>query len=568
VSSEKEAPKDKKASYKLFEQYLRSISGSNVVVFDDGSTSTPTCTGFPSILDESTSTTADSEVKGLGQAIGKVRGRRYLRRVQMDPNAFDGDEDGLVQDGTSAERPAPRGLAKIRGLVAMRKEGVRKRAKSEQNNLDDLFDRIKTPDGGFTFSTATNSHVKTGWAVARNGNGIAVPISQIFDADGRPTEEGKNITLAFILMQSDKLFVKQEDDKKVVLGGWHNPEDGMFYLDVTDVYSKDSTTVEEAIALGGKQKQISIGDLDNLNASLADKDWSRTTTHPSGGDGGDIIPLENLDRYLDYIKKNSNKSKKDGPQFEIVRSDDGVDMLIGDPVESLAAFHGEKKEWADIRAIPEETRNSIADFYDEAPDVTAEEMQEETRKAYEALAVELEEQYRILTEELGIEIIFTDDDPYENFEEMARDFAANKRLKILKTESTGGHPFFTNEQNDMFRAVHDAFGHLGTGRGFDRHGEEAAFQAHRSMFSALAAAAAATELRGQNSFLIARGEFGPQKLVLLPDKWQKSLARFLLLATKAAGKVVGKGAQRSSDMDNAYDKTGSHHVSCGRAFKN
>jgi hypothetical protein len=123
----------------------------------------------------------------------------------------------------------------------------------------------------------------------------------------------------------------------------------------------------------------------------------------------------------------------------------------------------------------------------------------------------------------------------------------------------------TDEQNDMFRAVHDAFGHLATGRGFDRHGEEAAYQAHKSMFGNTAVKAAATELRGQNAFLIERGFFGPQKLVLLPENMRKYLN--ILLGYKQVKKQDKMTAQDWSDFDNAYTETGSHHVSLGRVVK-
>jgi hypothetical protein len=90
---------------------------------------------------------------------------------------------------------------------------------------------------------------------------------------------------------------------------------------------------------------------------------------------------------------------------------------------------------------------------------------------------------------------------------------------VLSTKTTGGHPFFSDDENDMFRAVHDVFGHAGTGRGFDRHGEEAAYQSHASMYSPLARMALATETRGQNAALITGGgQFAEQKVALLPRR--------------------------------------------------
>ena len=110
------------------------------------------------------------------------------------------------------------------------------------------------------------------------------------------------------------------------------------------------------------------------------------------------------------------------------------------------------------------------------------------------------------------------------FRSMMADIRDNSHLSVLSTATTGGHPLLTNDQNDMFRAVHDAFGHAATGRGFDPHGEEAAFRSHYAMFSPDAQPAMATETRGQNSALNYGGPggtplegFAPQKIALLPS---------------------------------------------------
>lgn len=59
--------------------------------------------------------------------------------------------------------------------------------------------------------------------------------------------------------------------------------------------------------------------------------------------------------------------------------------------------------------------------------------------------------------------------------------------------------------NDLFRAVHDAFGHGLEGAGFRAQGEENAWQAHARLFTGSAVAAITTETRGQNSWL----NYGP-----------------------------------------------------------
>jgi len=59
--------------------------------------------------------------------------------------------------------------------------------------------------------------------------------------------------------------------------------------------------------------------------------------------------------------------------------------------------------------------------------------------------------------------------------------------------------------NDLFRAVHDAFGHGLEGAGFRARGEENAWQAHVRLFTGSAIGAITSETRGQNSWL----NYGP-----------------------------------------------------------
>ena len=136
--------------------------------------------------------------------------------------------------------------------------------------------------------------------------------------------------------------------------------------------------------------------------------------------------------------------------------------------------------------------------------------------AFADMAAQVHRQYDHLTNRMGVRVEAVDYDPYENHLQMADDLENNRHLAVLSTRATGPHGFFDDETNDEFRAVHDAFGHAATGRSFDRHGEEAAWLAHSRMFHGAARQAMTTETRGQNSTLIATGNFAPQKTALLP----------------------------------------------------
>ena len=174
-------------------------------------------------------------------------------------------------------------------------------------------------------------------------------------------------------------------------------------------------------------------------------------------------------------------------------------------------------------------------------------------KHFAAMRSEVADQYHHLTHRMGIKVHVTDEDPYPDVHALRHDVLNNKQIKVLGTHATGGHPFFTNDENDKFRAVHDVFGHLGTGRDFDRHGEEATYQAHSRMFTPLARGALAGETRGQNAHLIVTGGFGPQKIAILPHHlWHPGLAH--------AAAVVPIVAHHATRNPNWPPPHGWHHL--------
>jgi hypothetical protein len=244
-----------------------------------------------------------------------------------------------------------------------------------------------------------------------------------------------------------------------------------------------------------------------------------------------------------------------GNQWTGPRFGDSVQPQIGFLTQGKADFtstHGmgipAAKDWAKIAADPVRGTR-IAHDYDALP------MRDDAAiPAYDALRTEVGQQYDYLTNKLGVKVEAVDQDPYKNVKEMRDDVADNHHLAVLSTDSTGPHPYLSNEENDQFRAVHDAFGHAAIGRGFDRNGEEAAFQSHAQMFSPLATRALASETRGQNSELIYgehAGSFPPQKFALLPE---------------ADSLVASSGRLLDADDDNLYSVTHCHHVSLGRSL--
>ena len=147
----------------------------------------------------------------------------------------------------------------------------------------------------------------------------------------------------------------------------------------------------------------------------------------------------------------------------------------------------------------------------------------EAKQSYDAFNQEIAAQYKAMID-AGYKVEFTHDDPYATSADMRGDIAVNKRLKAFATPE-GHHPFMTAEQNNMFRAVHDFFGHAAEGYEFGPRGEDAAFRKHASTLSEDALPALATETRGQNAWV----NFMPKHAALPPQERPFAEQKFGLL---------------------------------------
>lgn len=187
---------------------------------------------------------------------------------------------------------------------------------------------------------------------------------------------------------------------------------------------------------------------------------------------------------------------------------------IGRPYEPPKKYH----------PIDEEHSKAIARAFEEMPHTPNDPA---TKASYDALIKETLAQYQAIKKTgLKIEPIRPDmPDPYAaNPRLAAKDVADNNHLWYFPTDQgfgsgnkalEGPHPMMrdTGETigdrplvaNDLFRIVHDYFGHLKHGHGFRAAGEDNAWRTHAAMYSDLARPAMTTETRGQNSWV----NYGP-----------------------------------------------------------
>ena len=281
------------------------------------------------------------------------------------------------------------------------------------------------------------------------------------------------------------------------------------------------------------------------------------------------------------IEKVESPDVKGVPQFQKQYADEKIvtqkevapgKKLFNEPNPEAAIFEEEFKkskgidtpEPAPITKLDENKSKAIADVYDKLVDNPSD---PEVQSAYQAMADETMEQYNAIKKSgVKVEIWDGQGEPYKNSGEMISDVRDNKHMYIYSTEEGFGDTPITDKQrqqnallrdsgvkdvkgktmliNDVFRFVHDYFGHTRLGNSFGAIGEENAWNVHSRMYSPLARRAMTTETRGQNSWVNfnkslrnadgtmkkkgdegyvppAQRPFADQKMALLPEEFSQ-----------------------------------------------
>ncbi len=166
--------------------------------------------------------------------------------------------------------------------------------------------------------------------------------------------------------------------------------------------------------------------------------------------------------------------------------------------------------------LPEAQIRRIADYFDTAKH---EPKDPGVRGSYDSLIAETKAQYEAMIA-AGIEIepwTKSGGEPYASSADMMKDVAENKHLWFFLTDNGFGsgtaleHPMLEPSgisigdrellNNDLFRAVHDYFGHTQGGFQFGPRGEFNAWKSHSTMFSDGAQGALAAETLAQNAWV-------------------------------------------------------------------
>lgn len=135
-----------------------------------------------------------------------------------------------------------------------------------------------------------------------------------------------------------------------------------------------------------------------------------------------------------------------------------------------------------------------------------------TQATYTAFKGELLQQFDSMRQNINVLPWTHSGQPYANSDAMMADVFDNRRLFVyIGGDLPDNHPMLERLTvthtaddsivwiaNDVFRAVHDYYGHALNRCSFGPVGEECAYRAHRAMFSHLACWALACETRAQS----------------------------------------------------------------------
>ena len=258
--------------------------------------------------------------------------------------------------------------------------------------------------------------------------------------------------------------------------------------------------------------------------------------------------LNKVERRVDTTGENQGRREADIPAHEF-KSPEAVEQETLKskltPNETVRQHAEEYAKQAGINHQPDrnyepvdtDRAKQIADAYEAMPHNPNDPA---VKASYDALKKETLDQYNYLKDQ-GVKIEPAKSSPvYPSSKAMMEDVAAGHLFydKTSEGHMPADHPL--NEEapgtggmkyNDVFRAVHDYFGHAQEGNGFGPKGEEHAWKQHAAMYSDEARPAMTAETRGQNFWVNygPKGEenranpqnttFAQQKAGLLPSQF-------------------------------------------------
>jgi len=292
--------------------------------------------------------------------------------------------------------------------------------------------------------------------------------------------------------------------------------------------SDAGAAIEEEPAAGGKagpfaakdQQRFEQRSAKRIDQLLADRRAADQAVEPVDDD---YIPFSRKQAKQVY-GEDQGRDLKGAPSLVTIPGRGKIQFHGYKPAQDIAQRYAARHDQSlptTYAKVDEARAKRIAQAYE---DMEHAPQDPEVQRAYKAMINETVAQYRdILKTGLKVEFI-TGDDPYAASPRLAiLDVVDNNHLWVFPTDSGFGsseldvsdNPLLAETEfkvgdktmlaNDVFRVVHDYFGHIANGVGFRADGEENAWREHSAMYSPLARRAMTSETRGQNSWV----NYGP-----------------------------------------------------------
>lgn len=411
------------------------------------------------------------------------------------------------------------------GVLPLR-EAVVKADQPYKVVLTNLYDVESDPRG---LARNTNSQDEFEAAIAEAGfDGYMIapfgthrePVALVIDVDSVPVADASADVMsdeATAPVVSETLFDTILNDRSVSAGRL-SPDR---WLERLGAY-RDQLPAE--INIGNKPMYLN----QFLEQVLTDEQRTATYASSAGAEAGRLRLAERVRRSLGVLPDadaSATRREADGslrglprirnasvfkPAVDVARQYMADQGLTYDPPSTYAEVDPERAK-------------RIADAFDAMEHNPSD---PEVKAAYDAMITETLAQYEaVIASGLTVEFI-AGDDPYAgNPRLMIEDVRENNHMWVFGTRDGFGsnaefdvsdNPLLAETEfeisgqkalaNDLFRVVHDYFGHVKEGVGFRAGGEENAWRAHAAMYSPLARRAVTTETRGQNSWV----NYGPQ----------------------------------------------------------
>ena len=397
-----------------------------------------------------------------------------------------------------------------------------------------LLNFIKNnPEDGFTFDVNGKTVPSSGFAFA--------PIK---GAEIRISSDQLNIAVVDELLDVVQL-VQSITNENIYAGGWLDNASGDYFLDASVIIDDPA----KALYYAEGARQEAIFDLGEFNEIRTDEGIEglkasglySAEAHANARAAAEALGISFREKRPQDTRKFSlaGDGRRDrGGESRRTQALPGAPTNFSGPIQELvdAAEQYARQNGIDYTRqgeyvkVDEDFARRVAQAYAEMRHAPNDPV---VREAYNNLARQTRAQYDALID-AGYTFTFFDSnsDPYQgNPWNAMRDLRDTKTMAVYGTYDGYGTEGITDSDlrdnpmledtglrwkdqqgqdrlvtvNDLFRAVHDAFGHGLEGSGFRSQGEENAWQAHSRLYTGSALGAITSETRGQNSWL----NYGP-----------------------------------------------------------